>query len=443
MLQNTEYEQTLAYLYERLPMFSRIGKAALKPDLSNTLKLCQALGNPQDRLKCVHIAGTNGKGSTSHMIAAVLNQSGYKTGLYTSPHLVDFRERIRVDGQMVSQDWIVSFVAQYRQLIEDINPSFFEITVAMAFQAFVEHGVDIAVIETGLGGRLDSTNVILPLLSVITNISYDHKDLLGDTLPAIAAEKAGIIKPKVPILVGERHNETAQVFEQMSGNQGAQLLYADDLWQLKQVPSGDHLQHFEATQSSSGSKYFIATDLGGSYQLQNVTTVLAATDILRALGYNLTWDSICKGLAQVNTTTGFGGRWQLLRTQPITIADVAHNTAGMQYVLRQWARVRATTKHIVLGFVRDKDISEVLALFRQIEPGSALYFTNAQIPRALPAQELQAVAHSLGLTGACHTSVAEAIASADTAMKGTDALLITGSFFIVGEAISYIKGAQL
>jgi dihydrofolate synthase / folylpolyglutamate synthase len=459
------YQQTLNYLYEKLPMFSRIGKAALKPDLTNTIKLCTALGNPQEQFKSVHIAGTNGKGSTSHALAAVMQQAGYKTGLYTSPHLVDFRERIRINGKTVTEEWVINFVTQHKALIEEIQPSFFEITVAMAFAAFAEEQVDIAIIETGLGGRLDSTNIITPLLSIITNISYDHKDLLGNTLPEIAAEKAGIIKPHVPVVIGEQNDETERVFFEHSVHKQSTLYYAESLWGMVRVNQDSKYQYFKAINNATLEMFDLHTDLLGNYQQHNIKTVLTAAELLSRQGYHLSVPNTLAALADVKGTTGLHGRWEWLQERPAIICDVAHNPAGLKEVLDQFENLQIPyspspaeasakegipnpqppipnsqfpipnpKKHIVLGFVKDKDVSEALSLF----PKEAIYyFCNAQIERALPAAELKNIAEKSGLKGHAYNSVSDAVTAATNALSSDDALLITGSFFIVGEALSY------
>jgi dihydrofolate synthase/folylpolyglutamate synthase len=430
------YQQTLDYLFERLPMFSRIGKAALKPDLTNTLKLCAALGNPQDTFKSVHLAGTNGKGSTSHALAAILQNAGYKTGLYTSPHLIDFRERIRINGTPVSQQWVVGFVAKTKGLIEEINPSFFEITVAMAFLAFAEAQVDIAIIETGLGGRLDSTNIITPLLSIITNISYDHKDLLGETLPEIAAEKAGIMKHGVPVIIGEQNDATERVFFEHSVHHQSPLFYAESHWDMVRVKQEGRYQYYKAVDKVRQAMYSICTDLTGNYQAHNIKTILTATEQLSFMGFTLTMENTIAALANVKGLTGLMGRWDWLQEQPIIICDVAHNPAGLTEVMHQWQQLTATRKHIVLGFVKDKDVTEALALFPK---DATYYFCNAQILRALPAAELQERATAMGLNGEAYPTVTEAFAKAKSAMGPGDALLITGSFFIVGEVLEALQ----
>jgi dihydrofolate synthase/folylpolyglutamate synthase len=431
-----QYGETLDYLYSRLPMFSRIGKAALKPDLTNTIKLCTALGNPQHKFRSVHIAGTNGKGSTSHALSAVFQEAGYVTGLYTSPHLVDFRERIKINGQMISRQWVVDFVNQHRQLIEEINPSFFEITVAMAFQAFAEAGVDVAIIETGLGGRLDSTNVITPLLSVITNISYDHKDLLGDTLAQIASEKAGIIKPDVPVIIGEQHDETQRVFFETSVHRKSPLIYAQSLWELVRVKHDSRYQYFKAVDKATQQMVDLTTDLQGNYQQHNLKTVLTAAALLNGMGYSLPLDTVIAALGKVQQLTGLTGRWQWLNETPPVICDVAHNAAGLAEVLGQWKRLKAAKKHIIIGFVKDKDIAAALA---QFPPDNIYYYCNAAIERALPVGELAIAAWQAGLSGTRHPSVLAAYNAARAEMAPDDALLITGSFFTIGELLENLQ----
>lgn len=434
------YQQTLDYLYERLPMFSRIGKAALKPDLTNTIKLCAALGDPHNKFRSVHIAGTNGKGSTSHALAAVLQHAGYKTGLYTSPHLVDFRERIRINGAPVSKEWVVNFVTQNKSLIEEINPSFFEITVAMAFAAFAEEKVDIAVIETGLGGRLDSTNVITPLLSIITNISYDHKDLLGDTLAKIATEKAGIIKDHVPVIIGEQQDETDRVFFEQAVQKHATVYYAQSLWGMVRLKEDSRCQYLKAVHNAKREMYDLHTDLLGVYQQHNIKTVLTATELLSHKGFDLTIPAAIDALANVKGATGLRGRWDILQENPTIICDVAHNPAGLKEVLAQFTnskfQIPGSKQHIVLGFVKDKDVDEAISLF---PTDATYYFCNAQIERALPAVELHAKATAAGLSGNCYSSVADAVQAARGTMAADDSLLITGSFFIAGEAIEILN----
>jgi len=433
------YQQTLDYLYAQLPMFSKLGKDAIKKDLTNTLKLCAALGQPQEQYKTVHIAGTNGKGSTSHALAAILQESGYKVGLYTSPHLVDFRERIRIDGKPVGKEWVVDFVSKHKELIESVEPSFFEITVAMAFQAFADEKVDIAVIETGLGGRLDSTNVIMPILSVITNISYDHTDVLGNTLAEIAGEKAGIIKPNIPVLIGEQQEETQNVFFEHSVKKRSPVYYAESLWDLVRIKQDTLFQYFKAIENSTGKIYELRTDLLGAYQYQNMRTILSAAQILHAqAGLNITLENTFAALEKVKELTGLRGRWEWLQKKPAIIADVGHNPAGVNEIMRQWAQVDAKRKFILVGFVKDKDVKEALSLF----PKDAVYFfCNAQIPRALPAKDLWEKAQEAGLKGEYYPTIAQGLNAAKHLMTDEDALLITGSFFVVGEAMEALDSA--
>jgi dihydrofolate synthase/folylpolyglutamate synthase len=430
------YQQTIDYLYEQLPMFSRLGAAAIKKDLTNTIELCAALGEPQEKFKSIHIAGTNGKGSTSHMLAAVLQQAGYKVGLYTSPHLVDFRERIRINGRPVSKDWVTNFVSTNKITIERIQPSFFEITVAMAFAAFAEEEVDVAVIETGLGGRLDSTNVIMPVLSVITNISYDHMDLLGNTLEAIATEKAGIIKQGVPVVIGQQQPEIEGVFFENALHKQSTIFYADALWDLVKTGKDVTVQRYKAVHRAKREMYDLNCDLTGNYQYHNIKTVLAAIDILNTnSGFNIPLATALTALSKVKKLTGLRGRWDVMQQRPLIIGDVAHNEAGVKEVMQQWSLVEAKRKHIVVGFVKDKDVASALKLF---PTDNIYYFCAANIPRALPGAEVKSIAKEIGLEGNIYSSVADAVHAAKESLNADDALLITGSFFILGEAMEYM-----
>ena len=431
------YVKTLEYLYSRSPMFSKIGKDAIKPGLDNIRKFCTALDNPQANFRSIHIAGTNGKGSTSHMLSAALQESEYRVGLYTSPHLVDFRERIRINGKPISKQWVIDFVEKYKDLIEEIEPSFFEITVAMAFVAFSEEKVDFAVIEAGLGGRLDSTNIVVPILSIITNISYDHKDVLGNTLTEIATEKAGIIKEHVPVLIGEQLSETERVFFEHAMHKKSTVYYADALWDLVRTGQDEKFQYFKAINRGKHQMNDLHTDMQGNYQYHNIKNVLAATDILIAnQGISIPFENTLRSFSKVKKATGLRGRWEVLQQQPLVIADVGHNAAGMKEVLKQWQNVEARNKHIIIGFVKDKDVAEALSAF----PKDAIYhFCNAGIPRAMPASELAAIAEQNGLTGTVYESVAAATTGALAALNDEDALLITGSFFVVGEALMVVN----
>jgi dihydrofolate synthase/folylpolyglutamate synthase len=420
------YQQSLDYLYDRLPMFSRIGAAAIKKDLSNTLALCAVLGHPERRLRCVHIAGSNGKGSTSHMLAAIFQQAGYCTGLYTSPHLTDFRERIRINGAMVPKEFVQQFVAAHRGDIERIRPSFFEITVAMAFAAFEEFGVDIAIIETGLGGRLDSTNVVTPDLSVITNISLEHTDLLGSTIAEIASEKAGIIKTGKPVVVGESDPGAMPVFLKKAQDEDAPLYEAEQQWLVRH-----HNDGFEARHLPEGGVAMLDCPLQGSFQQANIATVLTAVDVLRTQGWQLPEQAVTQGLREVKSLTGLRGRWDVWQRQPFIVADVAHNAAGLELVMRDFANVPGAAKHVLVGFVRDKDLRAILPL---LHGDHTLHFCAAQVPRALPAAELAQLAAEYGLYGNAYNKVQEAIQALLHGLGPEDALLITGSFFVVGEA---------
>lgn len=434
-----QYQQTIEYLYNRLPVFSKYGKDAIKEGLANITALCNTLGNPQDKIKTIHIAGTNGKGSTSHMLAAVLQEAGYKTGLYTSPHILDFRERIRINGACVSKQWVTDFVARHQPLFDELEPSFFEVTVAMAFQYFAEQGCDIAVIETGLGGRLDSTNIITPLLSIITNISFDHTDILGDTLAKIAEEKAGIIKKSVPFIIGERQKETEQVFFEHSIHKQCNSFYADAQWGMVKTGQTEDVQILKAIKLGTQEMFDLRTDLTGSYQLRNIKTVLTAAEVLHSAGYQTDLPTAIRALGKVKKLTGLRGRWEKLKSDPAIWADVGHNKAGISEVMTQWQSISAAAKHIVLGFVKDKDVAAALGLFPK---DHHYYFCNAAIPRALDAVKLQELGNATGLSGQAYNTVEEAVKAALSCMQDRDALLITGSFFVVGEAVNFLEGPQ-
>lgn len=416
------YRETLDYLYRNLPMFQRVGASAFKKDLINTRLLCNALGNPQNTFKSIHIAGTNGKGSTSHMLAAVLQTSGYKTGLYTSPHLKEFTERIRVNGHEVSQGFVMNFVDRVKPLIDEIKPSFFEITVAMAFDYFAQEKVDVAVIETGLGGRLDSTNIISPCLSVITNISWDHMDLLGNTLPQIASEKAGIIKTHTPVIVSERQSEVESVFVDQAKASGSEIKFASDHIQVDKADSGWEVQHH-------GQKKIYPLDLFGAYQKKNLPGVLMAIEVLRSQGFTLPEPAVAEGLAHAARITGLKGRWQKLSDRPLTICDTGHNEAGILEILNQLKGLRYNRLHWVWGMVKDKDV-KVLHL---LPKDAHYYFCQAAIPRAMPVEELYQKATTAGLTGEPVPNVNDALKLAMARSTSDDVILIGGSTFVVAE----------
>jgi dihydrofolate synthase / folylpolyglutamate synthase len=429
------YRQTLDYLYSRLPMFQRIGAAAYKADLSNTHAICDVLDHPENKFLSIHIAGTNGKGSTSHLIAAVLQAAGYKTGLYTSPHLKDFRERIRINGKMIPKARIVKFVEDSKDAFEKIEPSFFEWTVGLAFDYFAREKVDIAVIETGLGGRLDSTNVITPLASVITNISWDHANLLGNTLVKIAGEKAGIIKPGIPVIIGETQPDVQRVFERKAKQEKSPLLFADSVYKLRNVAQSKRMPLqlvADAAQGRTTVLKGLRCGLSAQYQQKNIVTVLAALDALRVKGFRIPAAAVRKGFAEVTALTGLQGRWQVIGTQPLTVADTGHNEAGIKEVLRQIKATPHRRLHIVFGMVNDKDASKVL---RMLPKSATYYFCAAKLPRALPAQELSAQAAVFGLSGGVFKSVKAAVAAARAAASEADLIYVGGSTFIVAEAI--------
>jgi dihydrofolate synthase/folylpolyglutamate synthase len=426
------YEQTLDYLYSKLPMFTRVGAVAFKKDLHNTIVMCEKLGNPQDKFKTIHVGGTNGKGSTSHMLAAIFQQAGFKTGLYTSPHLKDFRERIRINGTMISRDFVVDFVAAQSDIIEELSPSFFEVTVAMAFSYFETEQVDIAIIEVGLGGRLDSTNIIIPELSVITNISLDHTNILGNTLSEIAAEKAGIIKHGIPVVIGERHQETDQTFIKKAEETGSEIVFADE--QL-------NIQYFQRENErlilSVGDKdqllfQGLALDVTGSYQLKNILTVIQSILVLNKSGYQISDEDIREALGNVKQLTGLQGRWQVLGTHPLIICDTGHNTAGITEVVHNIRETPHDHLHMVIGMVKDKDIGGVLKL---LPPEARYYFCQPDLERALPAAELARQALDHQLIGDVFQSVQLALTAAKNDANDDDLIFVGGSTFVVAEVL--------
>lgn len=424
------YQQTLNYLITKLPLFSKIGAAAYKKDITNTVLLCKAAGNPQNKIKTIHVAGTNGKGSVSHMLAAIFQQSGYKTGLYTSPHLKNFRERIKVNGEMISEDFIVSFVEKIKSFSEQINPSFFELTVVMALQYFEEEKVDLAIIETGLGGRLDSTNVITPELSIITNIGYDHMNILGDTLEKIAFEKAGIIKPNVPVVIGESLPATKSIFLEKSKQCNASIVFAEDKFNITNSLLQNNGLVVKVCEIKTQLKESYILDLNGIYQQQNLLTVLAAVDELKKQGFNLEKENIKSALASVKRTTGLHGRWDVIQQHPMIALDVAHNEDGIKQLLHQVTLYNYKTLHIIFGIVKDKDPDKILSLLPE---NATYYFTKAQIPRALPEDELAEKAKAYNLFGEKYAEVNEALKAATAKASKKDLIIVCGSVFVVGE----------
>ncbi|MEO7990356.1 MAG: folylpolyglutamate synthase/dihydrofolate synthase family protein [Chryseolinea sp.] len=423
------YSEALNFLYTRLPMFQRIGSSAYKADLTNTLRLCEAVGNPQTKFKSIHVAGTNGKGSTSHMLASVFQSAGYKTGLYTSPHLKDFTERIKINGVPVVPDYIIDFVNRMESTIEAVEPSFFETTVAMAFEYFVKEKVDIAIIEVGLGGRLDSTNVITPELSVITNIGWDHKDILGDTLEKIAFEKAGIIKKNIPVVISERQTIINKVFESKAIAEHAPLYFAVDDYQVERYDKdGDVLLRILKNHELlfKGLKL----PLQGFYQQKNVAGVLKAIELMQVQGWRISIDSIQQGLNQVAKQTGLKGRWQKLNDKPLMICDTGHNQDGIREIVTQIRAQQYDNLHMIIGMVKDKDISEILKL---LPTEAKYYFCEAKIPRALDAGLLKEQAQVVGLNGVAIRDVNEAIKEARKSAAVNDMIFIGGSTFVVAE----------
>ena len=410
-----------------MPMFQRIGASAYKPGLDTSLTLDAAFGNSHRKYRTIHVGGTNGKGSTSHSLAAVLQKSGYKVGLYTSPHLVDFRERIRVNGEMIPQDDVIDFVERYQAMNLGVTPSFFELTMVMAFEYFAKAGVDVAVIEVGLGGRLDSTNIITPELCVITNISFDHMQFLGNTLTSIASEKAGIIKHDIPVVIGESEGDVRKVFADKANEVGAPIRYADD-----ECPYGDVSEVPEGLKYEDTPFGDIISDLSGACQPHNMATILTAIDWLRRMGWSLPDEAIRDGLKDVCGITGLMGRWMKLGDAPLRVCDTGHNTGGWQYIARQLETVPGV-KHIVIGFVNDKDVTHILEMMPR---DARYYFTRASVARALPAENLLEQAKKIGLRGEAYNSVSDAYKAACNDASDFDTVFVGGSTFIVADLLS-------
>lgn len=429
------YESTIEFLYQKLPMFTRVGSAAYKADLSNTLALCELLDHPEKKFKSIHIAGTNGKGSCSHMLASIMQSAGYKTGLYTSPHVSDFKERIKINGIEIDENWLIGFVEKMIPAMEKINPSFFEVSVAMAFDYFAQQNVDIAIIETGLGGLLDSTNVILPEVSVITNISFDHTNLLGNTLAEIAIQKAGIIKPHVPVVIGETDKTLTKLFNDVATSNESTIAYAEKEYRLLEYSLKFPELSINYLKTNNSRRLEVNTDLSGLYQLKNVRTVLTAVDILCEKGWQISDHQILNGLKFAKRNTGLIGRFDLIHQEPMIITDVAHNEAGLQEVFNQLSQLSFNQLHIITGFVKDKDLEKALAVF----PANArYYFTQANIPRALPFHDLYLLAHQFGLKGNEFANVHEALNESLRQAAKDDLILVTGSFFILGDVYKTI-----
>jgi len=404
------YKQAIDFLYSQIPVFHNIGAAAYKPGLQNTYALANVYGNPQNELKCIHIAGTNGKGSTSHMLASIFQELGWKTGLYTSPHLKDFRERIKFNGKPINKKFVVDFIDKHRDEIQKIQPSFFELTFVMSLQYFAAKKTDIVIVETGLGGRLDSTNIVNPDLSIITNISKDHTQFLGNTLVKIAGEKAGIIKPGIPVVIGEEDKTLHKLFLKTAKANESPIFFS---------------QYFSYPKN-------IISELKGGFQQKNIRTVLTAVEVLNRSGYAIPNPVALKGIAKVVTNTGLKGRWQTLSKNPFIICDIGHNEAGIKEVLKNLKKEKFKNLHMVLGVVNDKDVNAMLA---QLPKKAVYYFTNAKIARALPAQELKIIASKHKLKGDAYSSVKKAVNAAKENYKKGDLIFIGGSNFVVAEAL--------
>ncbi|MGV3589202.1 MAG: bifunctional folylpolyglutamate synthase/dihydrofolate synthase [Adhaeribacter sp.] len=424
------YQECLTYLYEQLPMFQQVGSSALTKNLDNTIALCQALSNPQNNFPCVHIAGTNGKGSSSNMLAAVLQSAGYRTGLYTSPHLKEFTERIKVNGVDIPADYLIKFVEQNIPLFEKIKPSFFEMTVALAFKYFADIQVDIAVVEVGLGGRLDSTNIITPLVSLITNISFDHQNILGNDLAVIAAEKAGIIKKNIPAVISKTQPEIAEVFTQKAEAEAAPLHFADQEIAIETLQTELSRQYYRVKQNNKLLYLNLELGLAGNYQIFNLPGVIKTIQILEEQGFTVPAAALKEGLANVNEITGFKGRWQVVSNDPLTICDTGHNEDGIKQIVQQIKSLNRPAVHMVFGVVKDKDVTKILGL---LPPEYNYYFCQAHLPRALPAPELALMAREFGLTGEAYPDVNLAYEAAKRVAAPADVIFIGGSTFVVAE----------
>ncbi len=429
------YQETLEYLYTQLPMFTRIGEAAYKADLTNTIALCKLLDNPQNKFKSVHIAGTNGKGSSSHLLASILQEAGYKVGLYTSPHIKDFKERIRINGKKVEEQFVIDFTAKIKHTFATIEPSFFEITVAMAFEYFATQHVDIAIIEVGLGGLLDSTNIITPELCLITNIGMDHTNLLGNTLQEIATQKAGIIKQNIPVVISETQTEIEQLFRNIALQKNAHLVFADAVYDVvtKDNTAWEH-QNIMVVNRAVMSITHYQMPLLGIYQQKNIKGVLACCNVLQHQMWKILPENIANGILHVKNNTGLYGRWDVLQTNPIIIADVGHNAEGIQEIFTQIKKINYKQLHIITGFMADKNVEKALAQFPK---HAQFYFTQAQLPRAMAANKVKEIASSVSLQGNAFANVNLAIADAKNKANANDVILICGSFFILAELDGY------
>lgn len=425
------YDETLNFLYQQLPAYSRVGAAAYKEDIGNIKEMCSMFGNPQDSLRCIHVAGTNGKGSVCHMLASILQESGYKTGLYTSPHIFNFGERIRINGEQVEEQFVINFVEKTKHIFTEIKPSFFEYTVLMALEYFKEMKVDIAVIETGMGGRLDSTNIITPILSVITSIGFDHTDILGNTLERIAFEKAGIIKPNVPVVIGEILPETKIVFEDKANETNSKILLAEEEYIVEFIDTSGSLLLCNIKNTETGIVKKLRMDLTGIYQTKNARTVLCCIAELSKENINITTKALLDGFERVCINTGIRGRWEELSQHPFVIMDVGHNIDGIKAILHQLEVEYPNSVHnLILGFVSDKNIDAILDI---LPKNCNYFFTNAHIERALPHETLKNMALNKGILGSSYDDVNVALQVAKLNSNPQDVIVVCGSFFVVAE----------
>lgn len=424
------YAQCLEYLYSKLPMFGRIGPAAIKNNLDNTIKLCDRLGNPHKKFKSIHVAGTNGKGSVSHMLASVFQTAGYKTGLYTSPHLKDFRERIRINGNMIEEQDVINFTQMITPMIEEIEPSFFEVTVAMAFDHFYKNEVDIAIIETGLGGRLDSTNVITPELSIITNIGYDHMNILGNSLGEIGLEKAGIIKNDTPVIIGNSIPETKSIFLKKAAEMHAEIKFAEDCYLAEISEINIDRIVLKLTEIQTNQQIYVASDLPGLYQKENITTVITAIDTMNSIGWKIKKDAIAEGILKTKSNTFLFGRWDVMKKDPLIVLDVAHNEDGMSKLMSHLSQFNFEEIHFILGFSKDKEYNKILDM---LPINASLYFTSTNSPRALDHKILLESAKNKNLAGRCYDNVNDALKDAMKHAGKNDLIIVSGSIYVVGD----------
>ena len=437
------YQETIDFMFSQLPMYHRIGAAAYKADIQPTVDMMAALGNPEKRFRSIHVAGTNGKGSVSHFLASILMQAGYKVGLYTSPHLVDFRERIRINGEMIPREEVSRFVESHKDFMQTLGLSFFEMTVGLAFDYFATQQVDIAVVEVGMGGRLDSTNVITPLISVITNIGFDHTQFLGNTLPKIAGEKAGIIKRGVPVVIGESHPETRPVFERKAAEMQSPIYFADQNYRIEELPHPSLLQAADLrftvrglTPGAMQSSMVFSSPLSGSYQLRNIATLFQTLQLFPEVGLTVDWQNISDGIGRVVADTGLHGRWEQLDSAPLTICETAHNPDGISSMLQKLASLPYNRLHLVYGCVNDKDYASILRMLPT--DNTVYYYTQPSVPRGLPVETLVQTASEIGMPGEAFATVGQAVEAARAAADPeTDLVLVTGSIFLVADAVEY------